>query len=218
MAIPLAWIPDVPMKRIICHWTAGSYHAGPEDLAAYHFLIEGNGRLVKGNSSIALNSRRVKAGYAAHTLNCNSGSIGISLCCMGGAQEQPFHTGNYPMTAAQWNALVATVAELCTRYRIPIGPRTVLSHAEVEINLGIKQRGKWDISRLPFDPGCVGAGACGDRLRRDVAAAMGTVPQVVPVSRGLPIKQVVEKLTEILIKGLAAGLNTLIREIIKRLT
>ena len=217
MTIPLAWMPDVPMKRVICHWTAGTHRAGPEDLAAYHFLIEGDGRLVKGDTSIALNSRRVKKGYAAHTLNCNSGSIGISLCCMGGAQEQPFRAGNYPMTAEQWSTLTTTVAELCARYRIRVTPRTVLSHAEVESNLGIKQRGKWDISRLPFDPGCVGAGACGDRLRRDVEAAMRAVPQVAPVGRGFPVQEIVEKLTEIAFKALSAGLKTLGREIVKRM-
>ncbi|MER8949146.1 N-acetylmuramoyl-L-alanine amidase [Mesorhizobium sp. M0959] len=78
------------MKRVICHWTAGSHSAGDTDRDAYHILVEGNGRLVRGRPSIALNSGRVKPGYAAHTLNCNGGSIGVSLCCMAGAEQRPF--------------------------------------------------------------------------------------------------------------------------------
>jgi hypothetical protein len=220
MAIPPAWMPDVPMRRVICHWTAGSHEAGTIDKDAYHVLIEGNGNLVKGTPSIALNSGRVKVGYAQHTLNCNSGSIGVSMCCMGGAEEGPFNPGRYPMTQAQWNMLISVVAELCMRYRIKVTPRTVLSHAEVENNLNIAQRGKWDISRLPFDPTIIGAAACGDRLREEVAAAMGGVmPELsAGTRRTIPLEKLLTELGTILGRALAAGLNTLIREIIKRIT
>lgn len=177
MALPPDWLPNVAMKRVVCHWTAGSHSAGDTDKDAYHILVEGNGRLVRGRPSIALNSGRVKPGYAAHTLNCNGGSIGVSLCCMAGAEERPFDAGRYPMTRAQWNAMTMVVAELCKYYRIKVTPKTVLSHAEVESNLGIEQRGKWDFTRLPFDPTISGASACGERLRRDVTAAMGEMPK-----------------------------------------
>jgi hypothetical protein len=60
----------------------------------------------------------------------------------------------------------------CRRYDIPVTPKTVLSHAEVQNNLGIKQRGKWDISRLAVDPSMNGAKACGDLLRASVAAVL----------------------------------------------
>lgn len=192
--------------------------AGDTDREAYHFLIEGDGGVVRGRPSIALNSGRVKSGYAAHTLNCNSGSIGVSLCCMAGAQERPFNAGHYPMTRTQWEALVLVVAELCKHYRIKITPRTVLSHAEVESNLGVEQRGKWDFTRLPFEPGTVGARACGDRLRQQVAAAMGTLPEPsARDSREALLKRLLEELWPIIAKGLAAGFNTLVREILKRM-
>lgn len=218
MALPADWLPNVPMRRVICHWTAGTHVAGDTDLAAYHILIEGNGRLIKGRPSISLNSGRVKSGYAAHTLNCNGGSIGVSLCCMADARERPFHAGRFPMTRTQWNALVVVVAELCRYYKIKVTPRTVLSHAEVEDTLGIKQRGKWDYARLPFDPGVVGPKACGDKLRREVSAAMGTIPNLpVRTGRDPPLKTLLDELWPILIRGLEAGLTTLIREILKRL-
>jgi hypothetical protein len=42
------------------------------------------------------------------------------------------------------------VAELCFRKKIPVSPTTVLNHGEVERNLGIKQRNKWDVMVLPW--------------------------------------------------------------------
>lgn len=174
---PETWMPPVKMQRIICHWTAGTNKASPLDRQHYHILIEDDGRLVQGIPTINLNaSTGVKPGYAAHTLNCNTGSIGVSLCCMAGAVESPFDAGKYPMTAKQWDVLAHVVADLCRRYSIPVTPKTVLSHAEVQANLGIQQRGKWDIARLAFDPSVKGAKACGDLLRAKVAELLRTAP------------------------------------------
>lgn len=160
------------MKRIVCHWTAGAWKASALDRRHYHFIFEADGAEVRGEFSVAANRRPVKGKYAAHTLNCNTGSIGLSMACMAGAVENPFDPGRFPMTEAQWRAMVAKAAALCRQYSIPVTPTTVLSHAEVQSNLGIRQRGKWDFTRLPFAPELKGAKACGDRLRADVAAAM----------------------------------------------
>lgn len=164
--LPVEWLPPAKMARIIVHWTAGQHDPSDQDRAHYHVLIDGAGSAIRGIPSIALNDARgVKSGYAAHTLNCNTGSIGVSLCCMAGAVENPFRPGMAPMTVAQWDALPRVLAELCRRYGIAVSPRTVLSHAEVEGTLGIKQRGKWDIARLPFAPDVRGASAIGDIFR-----------------------------------------------------
>ncbi|TCR60927.1 peptidoglycan-binding protein [Bosea sp. BK604] len=171
--VPLDWMPAAQMSRLIVHWTAGNHTASGLDRSHYHILVESDGKLVRGIPSIALNDARgAKTGYAAHTLNCNTGSIGVSLCCMAGAVEKPFKPGSAPMTKVQWDAVPAVVADLCRRYGIPVTPKTVLSHAEVQANLGIKQKGKWDIARLAFDPSIVGAAACGDLLRRQVQAVL----------------------------------------------
>lgn len=164
--VPADWMPAARIERIIVHWTAGAHKASGLDKSHYHILIEADGKLVRGTPSIALNDARgAKAGYAAHTLNCNTGSIGVSLCCMAGAIESPFKAGSAPMTAVQWCALPFVLADLCRRYGISVTPRTVLSHAEVQGTLGIKQRGKWDITRLAHYPSLVGAKACGDAFR-----------------------------------------------------
>ncbi|CAN7338079.1 N-acetylmuramoyl-L-alanine amidase [Bosea sp. LjRoot90] len=168
--VPAHWMPPGRLERIICHWTAGAHRASDTDRSHYHILIEGGGGLVRGDSPISANGIGGTGQRASHTLNCNTGSIGVSLCCMAGAKEQPFGPGKAPMTAVQWERLVRVVADLCRRYEIPVTPKTVLSHAEVQGTLGIKQRGKWDVSRLAFDPSVKGAKACGDLLRAGVTA------------------------------------------------
>lgn len=171
-AVPADWMPWAQMRRIIVHWTAGNNKASSVDLKHYHLLLEGDGRLVRGNPPITLNQAPVKAGYAAHTLNCNSGSIGVSLCGMAGAVERPFSAGKTPITLQQWAALPAVLAALCRRYSIPVTPSTVLTHAEVQGTLGIAQRGKWDIAILPFDPSKNTAAKVGDAMRAAVKARL----------------------------------------------
>jgi N-acetyl-anhydromuramyl-L-alanine amidase AmpD len=162
----------MPMKRIICHWTAGQYMPNHVDKEHYHFLIDGHGETHRGDNVVADNESTTDGKYAAHTRGCNRQSIGVSICCMAGAVERPFKAGSAPMKANQWTAMVKLVAKLCRQYGIPVTPRTVLSHAEVQGTLGIPQRQKWDYTRLAFDPAVVGAKACGDKLRAEVAAAM----------------------------------------------
>lgn len=172
--VPAGWMPAAKMERIICHWTAGTYNPTKLDRSHYHILVDGEGQLVRGEPSIALNGLpKAQRGYAAHTLHCSTGSIGISICAMGGAVESPFNGGKYPIRAIQWGALVYACADLCTRYGIAATPLTLLTHAEVQPNLKIKQRGKWDITRLPFAPEIRGARAVGDKLRADVATKLG---------------------------------------------
>lgn len=176
--IPADWMPQAKMSRVILHWTAGSHKASDFDRQHYHVLIEGDGKVVKGFPSIAANSLpRVRPGYAAHTRSCNSGSIGVSMCCMANAVERPFNAGRYPLTKSQWAEASSVVAALCKHYGIKVTPETVLSHAEVQGNLGIKQAGKWDIAVLPFDPMTYNtARKVGDRFRAEVAAKMAGKP------------------------------------------
>lgn len=175
--IPATWLPDARIERIHIHWTAGGHVATDFDKKHYHVLWNFDGYPVKGVPSIAANGKganRQKTGApASHTLNANTGAIGVSLCCMGGANERdPVNSTRYPMTRAQWDAMVEGVAQMCIRYGITPGPKTVLMHAEVEKNLGIKQRGKWDIAFRSFDPTRKGAATIGNILRAEVKAAV----------------------------------------------
>ena len=148
--IPVSWLPDVAMKRIIIHWTAGAHKANSIDRSHYHILVEGDGKLVKGTHSIADNVNTRDGRYAAHTLGCNTSSIGVSMCCMAGCREKPFYAGTHPMTEKQWYTCMNVCAILCQKYSIPVTAQTVLNHGEVQHNLGIAQRGKWDALVLPW--------------------------------------------------------------------
>ncbi|MGR8935912.1 MAG: N-acetylmuramoyl-L-alanine amidase [Gammaproteobacteria bacterium] len=169
--IPISWLPKANMKRIICHWTAGSHQASGLDKKHYHILIEGDGTLVRGTHTITDNESTADGNYAAHTLGTNTGSIGISVCCMSGATEHPFDPGSFPMTERQWRKMAQVAAELCRVYSIEIKPTTVLGHGEVEGTLNIKQKGKWDPMVLPWNPRLTHADV-GNRFRELVKTYM----------------------------------------------
>ena len=172
--IPALWMPDARMKRIHWHWTAGSYIASEVDKEHYHMVVEGDLDVIKGDHTIKDNEvLRGEGTYAAHTLSANTGAIGLSMCCMAGATETPFNAGKFPMMPEQLMQLVNLTAQLCERYKIKVSRTTTLSHAEVQPTLGIPQRGKWDFTRLPFEPSIVGAVAVGDYIRKLVTAELG---------------------------------------------
>jgi hypothetical protein len=167
--VPIEWMPDCAMERIIVHWTAGSYAVSSTDREHYHVIVAGDGQLVRGDYSIKANvSTNDADGYAAHTKSCNTGSIGISAACMAGAIEAPFKPGSYPLLEHQWLTLAAITADLCRRYHIALTPQTVLQHGEVQANLGIAQSGKWDVCKLPWLPNLSSAEA-GEAFRQVVA-------------------------------------------------
>lgn len=157
------------MGAIVAHWTAGAHKASALDREHYHIIIEDDGRLVRGDHSIDDNVNTADGNYAAHTRGFNAGVIGISVCCMADAKERPFNAGKFPMTKTQWEAMAQVAAELCKFYSIPVTPKTVLQHGEVQKTLGIQQRGKWDCMVLPWEPRATDAG---DRFRALVNAGL----------------------------------------------
>lgn len=169
--IPDHWMPECRMARVITHWTAGAYHASETDREHYHILIEGDGRLVRGDASIRDNLSTADGDYAAHTRRLNTGSIGVTVCCMGGAMRAPFRPGSFPMRREQYEAMALATADLCCRYAIPVTPQTVLGHGEVEAILRVPQWGKWDPMLLPWAPG-LSARQVGDAFRERVAALL----------------------------------------------
>lgn len=168
-----SFIPPVKgFKHIVVHWTAGGYKANAKDKASYHFLIEGDGNVVYGDNKITNNIPPLKTGkYAAHTKNLNSYSIGVSCCSMAGATESPLNYGSAPLTKVQWEKMIQVVAFLAKRYGIPVSDQTILTHAEVQPNLGIKQNNKWDITVLQFAPAVKGHRAVGDKMRKEIKEA-----------------------------------------------
>jgi hypothetical protein len=165
------------MERIISHWTGGTHSVSAEDKRHYHIIIDGDGVEHKGAYNIEANLNTKDGHYAAHTQGCNTNSIGVSCCAMAGAKEKPLSFGDYPITEVQWAKLVEVNARLCREYGIEVTRQTVLTHAEVQQTLGIKQRQKWDISVLKFRPDLKGALAVGDFLRASVKAKLAKMPK-----------------------------------------
>jgi hypothetical protein len=169
--VPKAWMMPAIMRRVICHWTAGGYVPSENDLEHYHVLVDGDGVLHRGEHTIADNESAADGEYAAHTRGTNTGSIGVSMCCMVGAKERPFSAGSAPMKQVQWDSMIDVVAQLCKAYAIPVSATTVLGHGEVQKNLGRPQSGKWDPMKLPFAPELTPA-EVGQRLRDEVLAKL----------------------------------------------
>lgn len=170
--IPASWMQPVTMIGIVVHWSAGAHLVSALDKEHYHIIVGGDCKLVKGDHDISDNVDVSDDDYAAHTRGANTRRIGLSMACMAGAIENPFNAGKFPMRKLQWDTCMQAAAELAAFYKIAVTPKTILTHAEVQGTLGIHQAGKWDITRLPFDPTVKGAKAVGDRMRAEIAALL----------------------------------------------
>lgn len=153
------------MKRIIIHWTAGTYQPNSDDFEHYHFLINGDGLIIKGKYKPEDNKNCKDGKYAQHTLMGNTGSIGVAFCGMkdytlGG-------TTPYPLTMSQCLAGFKLIAQLCLKYGIGVTPETVLTHYEFECKRGNAGR-KIDIVYLPPFPEIITA-MVGDFIRNEVS-------------------------------------------------
>ncbi len=155
------------LVRVIAHWSVTKYKCDDTSRDHYHFIYEGDGTEVAGRKKPEDNISAADGVYAAHTLGCNTGSIGVSCAAMFGATSVMDY-GSYPITKPQFEGMCKGIARLCKKYGITVTPRTVLSHAEVEGTLGIKQRGKWDIAVLPF-ANLKGSKPCGELMRATVS-------------------------------------------------
>lgn len=137
------------LHRIHIHWTGGAYGDIALERSHYHVIILDTGKVVLGDLKPEANANTRDGQYAAHTRQANSGTIGVALDAMGGAVESPFNAGKYPITQRQLKGMAVEVANLCDTYNIPVTKWSVLTHAEIQPTLGIKQRWKWDITWLP---------------------------------------------------------------------
>jgi hypothetical protein len=165
------------LVRIILHWTAGGPVASVLDKQNYHFIYDQTGRVMAGDLPPEENITTNDHIYGAHTLRLNTGSIGVAFAGMAQAQEVPFRAGPHPLLTGQIEAGCRHIADLCRRYRIEVTRRTVLTHAEVQPTLGVRQRGKWDIRWLPGMKTVGEAVAVGDVLRSRIAAELKDLPR-----------------------------------------
>ena len=159
------------LERIIAHWSVTDYKADESCKRHYHFIFEGDGTEVLGRLRPEANENIADGIYCGHTLNCNQGSIGVACAAMWapeGYKQTVDDPGPKPVTKPQFEAMCRRITQLCKKYNIPVTKKTVLMHGEVQKNLGIKQRGKWDIAVLPY-AGLKTIEECGDYMRKLVS-------------------------------------------------
>src|SRR5688572_9589244 len=90
------WLPSgAAVKRVISHWTAGTYSVHSNEEEHYHFLIDGDADVHKGDPDVGETG--------SHTRMLNSGSVGVSICSMANAQEGgPY--GSFSLKQNQWES------------------------------------------------------------------------------------------------------------------
>lgn len=156
------------MKRIIIHWTGGGLQPNRTDMQHYHYIINGDGLIVRGKYKPEDNEDCSDGRYAQHTGGGNTGSIGVAYCGMAGYKEGHPESTNYNLTRVQVETGFALIAKLCRDYKIPITPDTVMTHYEFgKKNPKTTSHGKIDIMYLPPYPS-VKPVEMGDFIRRKV--------------------------------------------------
>lgn len=139
------------VRGIVWHWTAGAH--GIIDLERHHYnwLFDRVGNIYDGDHTVQeqVNYDWRNGIGASHTWKMNTGWLGLSVDAMAGAKESPLNWGTNPLTWEGIDAMLDWSMELCEEYDIPVSPWTTLSHAEVQVNLGIRQKWKWDYKVLP---------------------------------------------------------------------
>lgn len=139
------------MKRIIIHWTGGTYQPNQAEYEHYHYLVTGDGLVLKGKYTPEDNLNCADFKYAAHCGGGNTGSIGVAMCGMADYSPQKgISSTKYPLKKIQCERCFKLVAELCKKYNIKITPDTVMTHYEFgKTHPDTSSAGKIDIVCLP---------------------------------------------------------------------
>lgn len=160
------------VTRVHWHWTASTYDVVWDVRSHYNDVFDENGYEYDGGALAqhqASYDWRSKIGVS-HTFNANTGAIGLAVAAMSGASANwnasTVNPGKYPMTQIQVDSMLKKTVEYCKMFNIKPSPWTTLTHAEVQTNIGIHQKGKWDIRVLPDNPTkLLGEREAGDMLR-----------------------------------------------------
>ncbi len=134
------------LNKICLHWTGGTNFPCDEDLNAYHFLIDKDGKIYDGEFTPEDNIDCYDGKYAKHCGGGNTGCIGVSLCGMHKFNLVEKQT-KYPLAQKQVETMCELVAHLCKKYDIKI--ENVFTHYEFD-KKKTKPEGKSDIAYLPY--------------------------------------------------------------------
>lgn len=141
------------MKRIILHWTAGTYNISAHEKECYHFIVNSKGEVIPGIFKPEDNLNCADGKYAQHTGGGNTGSIGIAMGGMYVPNGIPVKSSKYLLTKTQCERFFNLIAELCKKYNIPISADNVMTHFEFgRKHPNTSSAGKIDINYLPPYP------------------------------------------------------------------
>ena len=133
-------------KKIILHWTGGSYDDDRSIQADFGWA--GYHRYVKGDGSVVLNQHPGHSSFGQsppyHTYKNNSGNASFSVSAMAGASPNNF--GKYPIKDVQVTSLAQAVANLAKSWgwsAADITKENIPTHGELP-----DQGGKWDLAKL----------------------------------------------------------------------
>lgn len=167
--------PGCRIDGIVIHWSAGAYGLNSQEEGAYHFVVQPDGRVQRGQFTLAQQTPPLvfnPRSYAAHTKGFNSYRAGVSMDAMGGAVERPFNPGRWPVTEEQVSRTCELCAAILKFYGLELSRNTVNTHAEVPIVHGRPQPGKWDVNWLPWMRAPVAPLVAGDILREQIKEFM----------------------------------------------
>ena len=153
--------------RITLHWTGGTYKPNTTDKKAYHYLVDGDGKVCNGVYKPEDNMDCSDGKYARHCGGGNTGNIGVALCGM--------WSKDYPIRRIQLEAACKLIAELSVKYNIRVDNVHILTHAEFGNRFpNTTSYGKIDIVNLP----CIavyGADNVGNWIRNKVVWYRGKI-------------------------------------------
>lgn len=163
----------MPEWKATLHWDVTRGQITADSMKHYNHLVDRSGRSELGVFSPEDQiPPLVRGKYAAHTRGNNSYNISVVACAMYGAQWTPDldQLGEYPITEIQFEECCKALAVYAEEYDIPVERGRIDTHAEVEMNRGVDQNGKWDITVLVLaDRTIKGARAVGDYMRERVS-------------------------------------------------
>jgi hypothetical protein len=143
--------------RVHWHWAASTYSVTWAVIRHYNAVFDRDGNKHDGGSPPEQQAIYSPPRFGvSHTFRANTHAVGLSVAAMAGAKTNwgtgVVDQGQYPLTWAAIDGMLEETVDLCREFDIKPSPWTTITHCEVQTNIGIKQKNKWDIRVLPCNP------------------------------------------------------------------
>jgi hypothetical protein len=156
------------LNKITIHWSAGRNIPNAEELKHYHYMIDSNGLVYKGQYAPEDNINVNDGKYAQHCGGGNTNNIGVAFCGCWVPKGIAVKNTQFPLTRVQLERGFKLCAELCNKYNIPIDKQHVFTHYEFGLaHPKTSSAGKIDITYMhPFP--AENKNTCGDFIRAKI--------------------------------------------------